>query len=103
MSHYLIEFDIDLEDDTPAEAIEELFDALAAEVADLGDGIDGDVSANISSRTVTIHLSLDDERDETAFARGIAAARTAVHAAGIGTPGWEKVTLQPVPSDLAPC
>lgn len=102
-SHYLIECDIQLLDTTDREQVENILDELAEQVANLGDGIDGDVSANMSTKTITIHLSLDDVSDESAFARGIAAARTALHGAGAPTPGWERITLQPTPNDLAPC
>jgi hypothetical protein len=96
VNHYLIELDLDLAEDMPEEQMEALFDALADQVADLA-GMDGDVSADLATRTVTIHLSIGGRDDEAAFALGLAAARTAVHAAGLPTPGWEKITLQPTP------
>ena len=91
----MIELDLVFSEDTTFETLDTLLDALAEATADIQDGIDGDVSLNFALRTMTIHLSLDDESDEKAFARGLAAARTAVHASGGPTPGWEKITLQP--------
>lgn len=102
-SHYLVELDLVLADDAKSEQMETMLDALAEQVADLTDGIDGDVSANLAEKTITIHLSLDDASDESAFVRAVAAARTALHAVGAPTPGWERITLQPTPADLATC
>lgn len=102
-NHYLVEVDVVFADDTAADRVEESLDVLADLVADLADGIDGDVSADVSRKTVTIHLSLDDDSDESAFARALGAARTVLHAAGAPTPGWDRITLQPVTADLAVC
>ena len=95
MAHYLIELDLGFGGDEVDEAsLHRLFDEIADAAADLTDGIDGDVSANTAKRTITIHLSLDDETDESAFSRGVAAAHTVVHAAGGPTPDWDKITLR---------
>ena len=76
MSYYELELKVATPKHLARDTFDELVDSLADAVADLSDGIDGDVSASHSPQFATVHLSLDDDTDEGAMARGIAAART---------------------------
>ena len=76
MSYYEVELKVATPKHLARDTFDELVDSLADAVADLSDGIDGDVSASHSPQFATVHLSLDDDTDEGAMARGIAAART---------------------------
>lgn len=55
----------------------------------LGDAVD----AGEVQRTLTMHLTVGDPIEETALIRGVAAARTALHAAGWPTPGWDQARV----------
>lgn len=93
MNHYLIEVDIKIGRHIDRETLEEMFDQLAEAVVDL-DGVDGDVSAVAAERSITMHLTIDGLVEEEAISRGVAAARTALHTAGWGTPGWDELRVQ---------
>ncbi|MGB3302649.1 MAG: hypothetical protein WBA98_08165 [Gordonia sp. (in: high G+C Gram-positive bacteria)] len=104
MNHYQIDVVVNVPKHMDRDSFEEMFESIADSVADLTDGIDGDVSAAFRDHVITIHLMLDDEVDESAFARGTGAARTVMHTIGWETPGWEQMNLSRSPRQtLTPC
>lgn len=68
---------------------EKLFDALADAVYDLSDVIDADLGANLADARFDFSMAVDAETEVEALQQGLAAVRTAVHATGGSTPGWE--------------
>lgn len=63
------------------------FDEVAEAFADLTD-VDGDVGVNLEGRVdLCMTLSADDRAE--AWNKAVTAARTAIHAAGGRTAGWE--------------
>jgi len=69
---------------------EEVYDNLADAVHDLTDVKDQDLGANLAEGTFDFCLTVDASGEAEALGRGLAAVRTAVHAAGGSTPGWEQ-------------
>jgi hypothetical protein len=68
----------------------ELFDPLAEAVADLGDVIDADLGANAVTGLFDFSMAVDARDEVSALQAGLAAVRTAVHATGGSTAGWEE-------------
>jgi hypothetical protein len=81
--------------------VEELIDALADELYEL-DTTDLSVAATLSTGTFEVSLTVDAEDVEAAIVQAAATLRTAIHAIGGATPGWEVVAakarqVEPVP------
>ncbi|WP_155896731.1 hypothetical protein [Curtobacterium sp. UNCCL17] len=71
------------------------FDAVADALFDLDDAHDQDLAVDLQTRTLTFSIGVvaDDEfgaLDRALGAVRCGAVRTALHAAGRGTPGWER-------------
>ncbi len=68
---------------------EEIFDELAEAVYDLADVIDADLGANLEECLLDFTMAIDAEDEVSALRQGLTAVRTAIHASGGSTPGWE--------------
>ena len=67
--------------------VESTFAAIADAFFDLDDVNDQDLSSDDETLTFSMSLSADDEI--AALSEAMTAVRTAIHAAGGATPGWE--------------
>ncbi|MBV1869246.1 MAG: hypothetical protein KUG69_15290 [Marinosulfonomonas sp.] len=79
------------EDDGTAEhdaVISRVFDQIMDALMDADEVIDPMFSGTITTGAIEIVMSANGT-DEDVFAKCSAAARTALHAAGVCTPGWE--------------
>ncbi len=74
-------FDAHLDD------VAEGFEKLADDLAD----VDGDVGANHVTGRVDLCMTVHAKNYVEAMTKSVAAARTAIHAAGGSTPGWEQM------------
>lgn len=98
-------FDITVQfPDCPETEFESIFD-LVADAADKLAGMDADAGANCAARTIDICMTFVGGPDQSeAIAKAISAARTVLHAAGMGTPGWDRIIRQvrlSLPADLS--
>lgn len=71
------------------EQLEHDFDLVADALYELDRIYDQDLSVDLSARTLTFSMAVDADSQVDALAAAMSAARTALHAAGGGTPGWE--------------
>ena len=89
MTKYLVRLEcvaeIDDADDIAAD-----FDAIAGALFDLDDVHDQDLAADLETRTLTFSIGVVADDEFGALDRALGAVRTALHAAGRGTPGWER-------------
>jgi hypothetical protein len=81
------------------------FDALTDAILDelLKLGIEADVTASLKGGDLSLTFGAEIEDGEdilTAFQRALGAVRTALHAAEVGTPGWEKGRMTQVEARL---
>jgi hypothetical protein len=53
------------------------------------DAVDPDIGADLGAGTAEISVTVEGDEPVEVFGGALALVRTAVHAAGIGTPGWE--------------
>lgn len=53
---------------------------------------DADIGARLEDMHVDFCLHLEADAFEEAFTRAVTVVRSALHAAGAATPGWERVT-----------
>jgi hypothetical protein len=70
--------------------LDALFEPLADAVADLSDVIDADLGANTAEGLFNFTMAIDAPDEVSALQMGLVAVRSAVHAAGGATPGWEQ-------------
>lgn len=77
---------------------DDLLDGVAEAFADLAD-VDGDVGADSHTGRVDLCMTLDAADRPEALRLAFIAARTAVHAAGGATPGWERLLEQLLAED----
>ena len=78
-----------------------LTDAILNELLNLG--IEADVTASLANGEVSLTFAAQIEDDEDilgAFQQALGTVRTALHAAEVGTPGWEKGRLTQVEARL---
>lgn len=81
---------------TPPDHTDDAFDRFTDRVlnalSDLEDVdaglIDPDITASITERTLSIHMGVEADSRRDALRLFAANVRTALHAAGCGTPGW---------------
>lgn len=64
-----------------------LMDALLS----LQDLIDPDIGGNLAARRVDITMTVEADSIPDAAYKSLCAVRTAIHAAGGATPGWEQL------------
>ncbi|WP_105033479.1 hypothetical protein [Cryobacterium aureum] len=75
--------------DMSPDAFESAFDAIADALYDCK-GIDNaDLAGDLSTQIAIFSMDVDAEDEVTALTIGLGAARTALHASGGATPGWE--------------
>lgn len=73
------------------DAFEEHVEAVLVELSAL-DGIsDADAMVDYSQPKVTFSMVVTSDAPSQAVERAVMSMRTAIHAAGGGTPGWEKL------------
>lgn len=75
------------------EQIESHLDRIADSLAECSGYIDADVAANLAKNEVTYCISLQARTLDEAVSRVKTIARTALHASGGSTPGWESVGI----------
>ena len=75
-----------------------VFEALLALEEEDQTLCDADLDVILSERLVTVRISVMGETLDVVLQTGGSAIRTAIHAAGGGTPGW----TNPTPNDAAP-
>lgn len=73
-----------------AEHLEARFTDIADALYDLTEVVDADLGANFEDRTLEFMMFVDSDDEVGALTTALAATRTALHAAGHPTPGWEK-------------
>lgn len=76
--------------DDPRAALAADFDAIAEALFDLDDVHDQDLTADLSTGTLTFSIGVDADDESGARDRALGAVRTALHVAGPGTPGWDQ-------------
>lgn len=89
MTNYLVRLEcaaqLDEADDVAAD-----FDAIADALFELEDVHDQDLTADLRNRTLIFSVGVASDDEFGALDRALGAVRTALHAAGRGTPGWER-------------
>ncbi len=101
-------YNFDITVQFPADCAEAEFGSIFDQIAEAADelvGMDADSAANTAARTIDICMTFTDGDDQSeAIAKAISAARTALHAAGMSTPGWDQIIRRArlsVPADLS--
>lgn len=85
-----------------AEQVRADFEASAEALSEMDGVFDQDVEADLSRKTLTFSLGVTSSSEVRALETAITAVRTALHAAGGGTPGWEdhsRMLRQEIESD----
>lgn len=72
------------------EDFEAFFDAIADAFYECEGIFDQDVSGNADTGDIVFSLAIDTDDPAEALQRALGAVRTAMHAAGGRTPGWEQ-------------
>lgn len=101
MTSYYVEitFELGVPESEQARAdFEAHLDDVADALSDLQD-VDGDVGADLESGRVDLCMTLEASERIEALTRAVASARTAIHAAGGATPGWEKMLAKLLDDD----
>lgn len=73
-------------------------DEVADAFADITD-VDGDVGMNIATGRVDLCMTVQAQNQADAIGKAISAARTAIHTAGGGTPGWDGILRKILETD----
>ncbi|SFF35619.1 hypothetical protein [Curtobacterium sp. YR515] len=93
MTNYLVRVEcaalLGASDDVRAELSTD-FDLIADALFDLEDVHDQDLTADLATGTLTFSIGVVADDEFRALDRALGAVRTALHAAGRGTPGWER-------------
>lgn len=89
MTKYIVRSECVAQVDGPDEAAAD-FDAIADALFDLEDVHDQDLAAGLTDRTLTFSVSVTADDEFRALDIALGAVRTALHADGRGTPGWER-------------
>lgn len=93
MTNYLVRVEcaaqLEAADDLRAELTAD-FDVIADALFDLDDLHDQDLTADLASGILTFSIGVVSDDEFGALDRALGAVRTALHAAGRGTPGWER-------------
>jgi hypothetical protein len=71
------------------DTMEDLFEPLAEAVYDLTGVIDPDLGADMARSRFDFTMAVDADSEVDALRAGLAAVRSALHAIGESTPGWE--------------
>ncbi|WIE71420.1 hypothetical protein [Curtobacterium sp. MCJR17_020] len=75
--------------DIAADQLEDDFTEIADALFEVEGVIDPDLELDIAKRALTFTMILEATDEADAMTGAISAARTALHMAGKGTPGWE--------------
>ncbi|MDC8992492.1 hypothetical protein PR371_00665 [Mycobacterium marinum] len=94
---YNVEIVLELERAIDAD-MEAHLDDVAEALADITD-VDGDVGMNVATGRVDLCMTVLAESQSEAIGRAISAARTAIHTAGGGTPGWDGMLQKVLEND----
>jgi hypothetical protein len=70
--------------------LEEDFSEIADAFYEVDGLIDPDLELDITTNTLTFSMIVEAPNEGDAMMAGLSAARTALHMAGKGTPGWEE-------------
>lgn len=101
MSGFYVEMTFDLgapQDEGARSDLEAHLDDVAAAFCDLD--VDGDVGADLAAGRIDLCMTLDAANRMDALTCAVSAARTAIHAAGGATPGWEKMLTELLDADM---
>jgi len=90
MNSYYVELTFELGVPADREEFQSHLDDVAEAFAELDD-VDGDVGADLATGRVDLCMTLTSANYVEAVTKAVAAARTAVHAAGGATPGGEQM------------
>jgi len=90
MTSYYVEISFEMGPQQDLEGFEEHIDDVAEAFADLKD-VDGDVGANLEAGRIDLCMTLSADNRVEALTKAVTTARTAIHAAGGKTPGWENM------------
>lgn len=93
MTNYLVRVECAAQLDESAGPHPELtadFDVIADALLDLEDIHDQDLTADLVTGILTFSIGVVSNDEFDALDRALGAVRTALHAAGRGTPGWER-------------
>jgi hypothetical protein len=88
MGSYYIEFTFELGGPDVVPGLETHLDEVAAAFAEI-ETVDGDVGADLETGRVDLCMTVPSDSRVDALSTAVIAARTAIHAAGGGTPGWD--------------
>lgn len=107
--HYLTaNFAFDSEPEATDDQFEEFLDRVMDELLNLEEVdpgiIDPDMTASLAERTIAVNMGVEADTTGDAARLYLANVRTALHAAGCGTPDWptfEPVTKRPEVRQLA--
>lgn len=93
MTNYLVRVEcaalLGASDDVRAELTTD-FDAIAEALFDLEDVHDQDLTSDLATGTLIFSIGVVADDEFGALDRALGVVRTALHAAGRGTPGWER-------------
>lgn len=98
MGSYYIEMTFDLGAPEDAEGFEAHLDGVAAAFAEI-ETVDGDVGADLETGRVDLCMTVPSDSRVDALSTAVIAARTAIHAAGGGTPGWDNLLARLLDED----
>lgn len=99
---------LDIRFDCPPDTTDDAFDEFTTRVMDelckledVDSGIiDPDITASLADRTLSVYMGVDADSLRDALRLCSANVRTALHAAGCGTPGWPEAPELPTPREL---
>lgn len=86
---YVTELRLDVQTELSDDDFDAHTDKLFDELMTLDNVIDPDMTLSLTQHSVVITVASEAETTESAAVMAFSAVRTAIHAAGGGTPGWE--------------
>lgn len=98
MSSYYVELTFELGKPDDRETFESHLDDVAEAFIDVAN-VDGDVGVDFETGRVDLCMTLTSDNYVDAVTGAVAAARTAIHAAGGSTPGWERMLSEMLAQD----
>ena len=101
MSHYYVEVQFRYEGASP-EQLNQLADVLMDALMVEPNLIDPDVGMNLETGTVDVCVAVEEDDQPGALQTALVAVRSAVHASGGNTAGWEDGSEQIIRSTVRP-
>lgn len=98
MGSYYIELTFELGAPDDALGLEAHLDEVAAAFAAI-ETVDGDVGADLETGRVDLCMTVPSDSRVDALSTAVIAARTAIRAAGGGTPGWDDLLTKLLDED----